>query len=88
MKVKKYLVLVALSTLLLAETSSSTLVFAENFPDQQMITAENHQEISGRYTVDFVNDELLVTFLLAALGLQIPQPVLSITNIAANANPF
>ena len=30
----------------------------------------------------------LMTFLLAALGLQIPQPVLSITNIAANANPF
>ena len=30
----------------------------------------------------------LMTFLLAALGLQIPQQVLSITNIAANANPF
>ena len=30
----------------------------------------------------------LVTFLLAALGLQVPQPILSITNIAANANPF
>lgn len=62
MKVKKYFVLVVLSTLLLAETSGSTLVFAENFPDQQMITAENHQEISGRYTVSFENDELLVTF--------------------------
>ena len=62
MKVKKYFVLVVLSTLLLAETSGSTLVFAENFPDQQMITAENHQEISGRYTVNFENDELLVTF--------------------------
>lgn len=30
----------------------------------------------------------LVTFLLAALDLQVPQPILSITNIAANANPF
>lgn len=30
----------------------------------------------------------LVTFVFAALGLRIPQSVLSITNIAANANPF
>ncbi len=62
MKVKKYLILVALSILLLAELSGSTLAFAENLPDQQVITAENHQEISGRYTVNFENDELLVTF--------------------------
>ncbi len=55
----------SLSAILLAEMSGAALIFAENIPDQQVITAQDHQEVSGRYTTNFEDGDLVVTFTLA-----------------------
>lgn len=65
MKLRKSILVASLSAILLAEMSGAALVFAENIPDQQVITAQDHREVSGRYTTNFEDGDLVVTFTLA-----------------------
>ncbi len=41
MKLRKSILIASLSAILLAEMSGTALVFAENIPDQQVITAQD-----------------------------------------------
>lgn len=63
MKIRKYLILGAISSILLAQVNGARLVLAENFPEQHVIVAKNHQEISGHYTIGFENEEMIIRFL-------------------------
>ena len=62
MKLRKLAITVALATLLLAETSGSSLILAEQLPDQQTITAQGYQDISGHYTTSYVDQTLVLSF--------------------------
>ena len=66
MKLRKLAITVALFTLSLAETSGSSLILAEQLPDQQTITAQGYQDISGRYTTSYVDQTLVLSFALDA----------------------
>ena len=77
---------------ILFDTSNALMVLGGNFTiaanlnrkQEAMSIADIFRNLFG--SIPFA--VYLVAFLLAALGLQIPQPILSITSIAANANPF
>ena len=62
MKLRKTLFIAAMSSLMLAQLTSPVLVIAESIPDQQLLTAQGHSEVSGRYTTRFEKQELVLTF--------------------------
>ena len=62
MKLRKSLFIAAMSSLILAQLTSPLLVIAESIPDQQLLTAQGHSEVSGRYTTRFEKEELVLTF--------------------------
>ena len=62
MKLRKTLFIAAMSSLIFAQLTSPVLIIAESIPDQQLITAQGHSEVSGRYTTRFEKEELVLTF--------------------------
>lgn len=77
---------------ILFDTSNALMVLGGNFTIAANLNSQKEAMSLGDILRNLFGSVpfavYLVTFVFAALGLRIPQSVLSITNIAANANPF